>query len=152
MHRLAVTAILCFTLVLSAHGLSVEIAVTPKRLDQGKYAFSISTNTTQDGMSFHVIITAKTGDIPSDSNVGLSIVTHWEPGGSQIMPEKPTIQVMLEKDNRTWEASFAVTRELLKKPGLCLVFTEYDGFVVNGKKHPNSATFYEIKLQDFLKQ
>jgi hypothetical protein len=71
--------ILCLALVLSGilslYGKSTVQFVTPKTLDQGEFVFSISTNSTQNGISFHVTITAKTGEIFPDSQADLSIVT-----------------------------------------------------------------------------
>ena len=155
MHR-SFTSVLWLSLILSAHGLSVEIPVTATNLDQYKYRFAISTNAATNGVAFHVTITAKKEDIPSDSAVGLSIVTHTQDArGSthSIEGVKPTVEVRLKKDNRVWTADFTTSHELLKKPGLCLVFTEITHTIVDGKRvSMPSADFYEIRLQDFLKQ
>ena len=150
MHHFVLAASLWFALVLSAYGLCVEFAVTPKSLGQGNYVFSISTDAARDATSFQVVITAKTNDFPSDSSVSLNIITNW-PGGSQITAVVPPISVTLKKEGHIWRTDFTVPREQLKNPGLCFIFTEPVGFVVNGKKRTDSAIFYEIKLQDFLK-
>ena len=127
MHRLFVTLGLWLALVLSAHGMSMEVPVTTTNLDQSKYRFSISTNAATGGVSFHVIVTAKKEDIHANSEVGLSIVTHTKTGTGEvhsIVRVKPEIPVRVKKDKRVWEADFTVSFELLEKPGLCFVFTE----------------------------
>ncbi|MEO7298310.1 MAG: hypothetical protein ABI042_07005 [Verrucomicrobiota bacterium] len=156
MHRLFITAVFLLGLILSAHGLSVEISVTPTNLDQYKYVFVISTNAAPNGVAFHVAITAKREDISSDSTAGLSIVTHKNEGGNRthsIEGVKPAIPVVLKKESRVWKADFTVSHDLLKKPGLCFVFTERAHANIDGKSVAmESADFYEIKLQDFLKR
>ena len=155
MRRLFTTSILWLSLILSAHGLSVEIPITTTNLDQYKYVFSVSTNAATNGVAFHVTITAKREDVPSDSTAGLSIVTHTKDvDGSthSIEAVKPAIQVMLKKDKRVWEADFTASFELLKKAGFCFVFTETAHTIIDGKSVAMpSADFYEIKLRDFLK-
>lgn len=155
MHRLFITPIFWFGLILPAHGLSVEIPITTTNLDQYKYVFSVSTNAATNGIAFHVTITAKREDVPSDSTAGLSMVTHTKDvGGSThaIEAVKPAIQVTLKKDKRVWEADFTASFELLQKPGICFVFTETAHAIIDGKSVAMpSADFYEIKLRDFLK-
>jgi hypothetical protein len=151
MCRIFVITSLWLTLALSAFGLSMEIRVTPKALDQGAYAFSVTTNAVQGGVAFHVVISAKTGDISTNCSIGVSVVTHWEPGGSEIVPAKPEIPVAVKKDGRIWMADFTISHGQLKQIGLCCVFSQYDYFVVEGRRVPaGAATFYEIKLRDFL--
>ena len=134
----------------SVYGFSMEVPVTPNRLDVGGYGFSISSNATQDGTRFYVTVTAK-GDIPSECSLGLCKVTHWTNGYS-IESVKPAIRVALQKTNRVWKADFTVPRQLLRSPRLCCVFTEQQNDVVRGVSSPScSATFYTIKLRDFLK-
>jgi hypothetical protein len=156
MHRSFITFILWLTLILSAHGLSVEIPVTTTNLDQDKYRFAISANAATNGVAFHVTITAKKEDVPSDSDVGLSIVTQTQDASGSthsIAGAKPTVEVRLRKDKRVWTADFTASEELLKKPGLCFVFTEIAHTIVDGKRVAMpSADFYEISLRDFLKQ
>jgi hypothetical protein len=148
---LLIAAIFWSSLVLSAHGTSVEISITPTNLDQHGYVFSISTNAAQYGVAFHVAISTKTGEIYSDSSVGLSMVTHPKDGGCSITGVEPAIPITLEKDKRVWKSEFTVSQGLLKKPGLCFIFTELAHVIRGGKSVAMpSATFYEIKLQDFL--
>lgn len=155
MHRLFVTIGLWLALVLSARGLSVEIPVTTTNLDQYKYRFSISTNAATGGVAFHVIVTAKKEDIDADSEAGLSIVTHTKTRDGEthsIVSVKPEIPLTVKKHKRVWEADFTVSFKLLKKPGLCFVFTEFAHATIDGKSvGMPSADFYEIKLRDFLK-
>jgi len=156
MHRSFIMSVLWLSLILSAHGLSVKIPVTTANLDQYKYRFAISTNATTNGVAFHVTITAKKEDVPLDSTVGLSIVTHTQDASGSthsIEGVKPSVEVRLRRDERVWTADFTASHELLKKPGLCLVFTELAHRIVDGKRVAMpSADFYEIRLQDFLKQ
>jgi hypothetical protein len=145
--------LLCLTLVLSgvlsSYGRSTQIPLTPQTLDQGEYVFSISTNSTHDGISFHVTITAKKGDIFPDSRADLSIVMR----GPNVPAIRPIKEVTLKKDGHTWMADFVATPELLKTPGICFVFTAYAHAIENGRTvSMPSADFYEIRLLDFLKQ
>jgi hypothetical protein len=147
--------ILCLALVLSgilcSFGRSTQILVTPKNLDQGEYVFSVSTNSTQYGISFHVTITAKTSVIFPDSQADLSIVTRQtesSPGSIRTMK-----QVTLKKEDHTWTADFVTTPDLLKTSGICFVFTAYCHGIENGKTVPEPcADFYELRLLDFLNQ
>jgi hypothetical protein len=154
MHRLFTSLILLHALVLAAHGMSVEIPVTPNNLEQNKYAFLVSTNTGRNGITFHVTITAKTGDIPSDSTADLNIVTITKDGGAMktvIRPVNPPTRVILKKEKRVWQADFTVSRKSLKKAGICFVFTEFAHTTIDGKSvSMPSADLYQIKLHDFL--
>jgi hypothetical protein len=50
-------------------------------------------------------------------------------------------------------ADFSVPRDALKTEGLCFVFTELAHAMVNGKPMTMaSATFYEVRLKDFVKE
>jgi hypothetical protein len=143
--------ILCLALVLigglSASGRSAEFPITPKNLDQGRFVFSISTSPAQEGIAFHVTITAKTGIMPSDAHASLSIVTSTQSARS-IGPVKPELQVTLQKEDRIWTADFVASIDLLKNPDVCLVFNvpAHDD---KGVPMP-AVDFYEIKLRDFL--
>jgi hypothetical protein len=147
--------ILCLALVLSGilsfYGKSTVQFVTPKTLDQGEYVFSISTNSTQNGISFHVTITAKTGEIFPDSRSDLSVVTRQtESSPGSIRTVK---QVTLKKEAHTWTADFVATPELLKTPDICFVFIAYAHDVENGKTvQMPSADFYAVRLLNFLKK
>src|SRR5262249_51680663 len=149
------TAFWC-SFILSAHALSAEIPVTTTNLDQYKYLFAVSTNATSNGVAFRITITGKTADILADSSVNLSIVTQTNDGrgtNHQIAPLKPAIPISLAKGRRVWQADFTMSYELLKKPGLCFVFTEWSHENIHDRLVPaESADFYEIKLQDFLKR
>ena len=155
-YRLFVTLGLWLALVLSAHGLSVEIPITTTNLDQYKYRFSIATNAAAGGVSFHIIVTAKKEDIPADSEASVAIVTHTKTRygvASSMAGVRPAIPVRVKTDKRVWEASFTVSHELLEKPGLCFLFTELAHATIHGKTEVDChADFYEIKLRDFLKQ
>ena len=134
--------------VLSVYADSMIFPVTPISLDQGQFVFSVSTNLTQEGISFHVTITAKTGVIYPDSQAHLNTVT-TTPNSGTIQPVK---SVILKKNDHFWTADFVATPELLKTPGVCFVFIAQGHTIKNGKAIPiPSADFYEIKLQDFLK-
>lgn len=140
MFRVLIITIFWTALVSSAFGLSEEIPVTPKSLDQGKFAFSVVTKTITNGLAFHVVISKKAGDILQGSNVGICIVTHWDTG-YEILPAKPETKVTLKRGERSWTADFIATPALLQTAGASLVFTEYVCF--------GTAESYEIKLRDF---
>jgi len=153
LRRFLMLPVFLSALASSAYGLSVEIPVTPARLDQGAYVFSVSANTATNGAAFQVIITAKKGDIASDCSVGVCVVSHWGDGsGTQIVPAQPPIPVTLKTNGRIWRADFTVSEAELKQAGLCCVFTEQSHWMVKGKSVPApSATFYELSLQDFAR-
>lgn len=156
MHRSFITSVLWLSLILSTHGTSLEIPVTSTNLDQSKYRFAISTNVATNRIAFHVTITGKGEDVPSDSVVSLSIVAHTQNGSHStrsIEGVEPPVEMRLGKDRRVWTADFTVSRKLLKKPGLCLVFTELAHTIVDGRRvFMPSAQFYEFRLKDFLKK
>jgi hypothetical protein len=155
-HPTFVTFGLWLSLVSSAHGMGVEIPITPTNFDQYKYRFLISTNAATKGVAFPVTITAKKEDIHADSASSLSIVTHTQAGGGSmhsIAGVKPEIPITMKKSERVWQADFTVSKELLENPGFCFVFTEIAHATIEGKSVAMpSADFYEIKLHDFLKQ
>jgi hypothetical protein len=154
MCRILFTSILFLGLGSWARGVSVEVPVTPANLDQHPYLFSVIAKRIAGGVAFTLKISAKTNDIYSDSSTNVSIVTHTGDRrriGSTIEPVKPTVAVSLTKEARDWDANFTISDELLKKPGLCFVFTEIARANFNGRPEPvSAATFYEIKLSDFV--
>jgi len=156
MHRSLFVTIVWLIAALSANAASVEIPVTPNDLDHYHYLFAVSMNTNRNGVAFRVTITAKTHEIPAGSSANVSIVTHTKRNGGELHKlekVKPPVRIALKKDKRVWKANFTVSTELLKKPGVCFVFTEMAHAIENGKDVAvPSADFYEIKLQDFWKQ
>jgi hypothetical protein len=156
-HRLIIP-IIWLALVSSARAMSVELPVSPESLDQSHYRFSVATNPTNQGIAFHITILAKKDEIASDSHADVSIVSHTKdsqgsPTGTTIGPMTPTIPLALNKDKHTWTADFTVSRDALKTPGLCFVFTELSHTTIDGKLIAMpSATFYEMKLTDFVKE
>jgi hypothetical protein len=140
----------------SAYGRSVEIPVTPDSFVQGRYIFSVSTNVIQNGVAFHVTIATKSGSIFADSTAAVDIVTHMDivthKENSSSIVAAGTVPITLKKDGHIWKADFIVSDKLLKRPGICFVFTEFCHAIENGKSvSMSSADFYEMKLQDFLK-
>jgi hypothetical protein len=145
-----VAAMVWLVPILSAWGRSVELTVAPDSLDQGRYAFSVSSRATNEEVAFQVTIIAKSGVIYPDSNAELEMVKHFN-NGTSIEPTKMA-EITLKKDDQIWKADFTVLRKSLKTPGLCFIFTEFAHATVNGKLvSMPSATFYEMKLQDFVK-
>ena len=155
--RLSFIALIVWSaFVSSACASSVELPVTPASLDTYAYAFSVSTNATGDSVAFHVTITSKQSDIFPDSSAGVDRVVHKKlsDGGleNSIGSVEPVIPVTLKKEQRVWTADFTVSRELLKNPDICFVFTALAHVTMNGKTVPMpSAEFYELRLQDFIK-
>jgi hypothetical protein len=158
MRHLLIIPTVLFALVISARAASVELPVTPSQLDQNNYKFTVSTAATNNGIAFHVIITAKQSEIFSDSEANLGVVTHPKDGkdtitGTSITPFQPTVPIAFNKAKRAWTADFTLPRESLKTPGLCFVFSELAHDTVNGQRVAMpSVTFYEIKLKEFVKE
>jgi hypothetical protein len=151
MIRIAAIAVLSFALAFTASALSVEIPVTPTGLDQGGYIFSVVTNSAPDGIAFHIVISAKAGEISPDSDVGVSVVHHWD-GGCEIEPAKPHVNVALKRTPGIWTTDFIASRQLLQSPNTCFIFTAYSHAVIHGKLvGMPSAEFFEIRLADFAK-
>jgi hypothetical protein len=151
-----IVSLVWFVFVSSACATSVEIPVTPTNLDTYVYVFSVLTNTASDSVTFHVTITNKQYDIFPDSSASVDMVVHKKHanGGREgsIGPVKPEIPVILKKEKRLWRADFTVSRDVLKNPDVCFVFSELAHTTVNGKTIPMpSITFYELRLQDFAK-
>lgn len=141
--------------VLSGLGQIPEVSVTPTNLDLRDYAFSISTNAAQDGTGFHVIITAKTRNIPTNSSVNLEVVAGEEFSEDTGIPASmgrasPAVKVSLKKSERRWEADFMVPRLQLTDHGLICLFAEgFDG-ETGGVIDAKTVTFYEIRIQEFV--
>lgn len=141
--------------VLSGFGQIPEVSVTPTNLDLHDYAFSISTNAAQDGTGFHVIITAKTHNIPTNSSVNLEVVGDEEFSDDTGIPPMmgraaPPVKVLLKKNKRIWEADFMVPRQQLTDHGLFCLFAEgFDG-ETGGVIDAKTVTFYDIKIQEFV--
>ena len=158
MHRLSITTVLWLVITFTAWGTSMEIPVTPTSLDTYFYLFSVSTNTTQGGIAFHVTMTAKSTDInTNDSSAGLEIVTHTKTSSGGLLVScqslEPSIPVTLKKEKRSWTADFIVSSELLKNPDLYFNCSFLAHRFVNGKSIPMpSVTRYEIRLEDFTGQ
>ena len=140
---------------LSGFGQIPEVSVTPANLDLQDYAFTISTNAAQDGTSFHVIITAKSHNIPTNSSVNLEVVGDEEFSADIGIPPMmgraaPPVKVSLKKSKRIWQADFMVPRQQLTDHGLFCLFAEgFDG-ETGGVIDAKAVTFYEIKIQDFV--
>jgi hypothetical protein len=140
---------------ISGFGQIPSVVVTPTNLDLHDYAFAISTNAAQDGTGFHLIITAKTRDIPTNSSVNLEVGGDEEFSEDTGIPATmgraaPPVKVSIKKNNRIWEADFVVPRQQLRDHGLFCLFGEaYDG-ETGGAIDPKTVTFYEIKIQEFV--
>jgi hypothetical protein len=155
MIRSLVILALWLSLVWPANALSVFIPVTATNLVQGDHRFAVIATTVSNDVHFRIAIIAEKEEIPLDSSSAISIVTHAQDGGATSHlsePVKPEIPITMKKEERMWEAAFTVSNELLKKPGLCFVFTELAHTIVEGKTVAMpSAEVYEVQLQRFLK-
>jgi hypothetical protein len=80
---------------------------------------------TSDGVAFHVIITAKTGGIPPDVEVGLSIIKHTEHSAS-IAPLQAAPKIKLTKASNVWSVDFIASPMLLKRDDIFFVFTVHE--------------------------
>jgi len=141
--------------VLSGFGKIPEVSVTPTNLDLHDYAFSISTNAAQDGTGFHIIITAKTHNIPTNSSVNLEVVGDEEFSEDTGIPAMmgraaPPVKVSLKRNERIWEADFMVPRQQLTDHGLFCLFAEGFDDETGGVIDAKTVTFYEIKIQEFV--
>ena len=154
--RAFIASIFWLALVSSMRATSEELPVTPTNLDTYGYTFLVLTNTTQDGVTFHVTITDKQYDIYPDSGADIDMVIHKKFADGSMERSfgrvTPAIPVALKKEKRFWTADFAVPHTLLENTNACFVFSVLAHSTVNGKIIPMpSVTFYELRLQDFAK-
>jgi hypothetical protein len=158
MRQLLLVPAVLFALALSARATNIELPITPSQLDQHNYKFSVSANSTNQSIAFHVIITAKNDEVGPDCEANLVLVNHTKDSqgpttGPGMTPFTPTVPIAFNKSKRTWTVDFALPRESLKTPGLCFVFSELAHDTVNGQRVAiPSITFYEIKLKEFVKE
>lgn len=158
MRQLLIIPSILFALILSAHATSVELPITPNQLDYQNYKFAVTPTATNNAVAFHIVIAAKQSEISSDSEGNLAVVTHSKDGkgsrtGTEIKPFQPTVPITFNKDKHAWTVDFTLSREALKTPGLCFIFSELAHSTVNGKTIAMpSITFYEVKLKDFVKE
>lgn len=125
--------------------MSIVIPVTPKNLDEvGQFEFVVTNSAVSNGLSFHVIITAKHGSVPADSK-GYLCVAKLTENSKSIGPMTSEAQVALKAGKRTWIADFVASEQLLNNPDACFVF------VILDQRGP-SADFYVLKLRDFAKR
>jgi hypothetical protein len=148
MLRLSIAFVVWLALVSPACALVAEDPVSPRFLETDSYLLSVSTNAAQNGVAFHVTITAKKFDIEANSWARLEIITNKL---VTMIHSKPAIPFTLEKAERVWKADFIIPREALNNPDLYFVFgVPYDP--LNGKQIPlPDAYIYQIRLQDSAK-
>jgi hypothetical protein len=116
--------------------------VTPKNPDGGgQFVFVVTNTAANDGLSFHVIIKAKQGEVPADSK-GYLCVAKFTNSPKSIGPMTRETQVTLKTGKRAWNADFVASDQLLSNPDACFVFTILD------HRGP-AADFYVLKLLDF---
>ena len=148
MLRLSIAFVVWLALVSPACALVAEDPVSPRFLETDSYLLSVSTNAAQDGVAFHVTVTAKKFDIEANSWARLEIITHKS---VTMTHSKPATPVTLVKAERVWKVDFIISREALNNPDLYFVFgVPYDP--LNGKQIPlPDAYIYQIRLQDSAK-
>lgn len=164
MSRLSLTIIALLVSLSAARADNTEFHISSTNLDTLLYSFSVSTNATDAGVAFHVIITHKRFDIYPDSSADVGTIKHKEitnataraPGPiiqtqTSFEALKPAIPIALKKEKRVWTADFTASRELLKNPDLCFVFAVPGLERTRGKTEPPLEDLYELKLQDFAK-
>lgn len=141
-----------FPIIPLAWAASVEIAVPPDGQTQQAYSFNISTNTAAVGLAFHIIITNKVGEIPTNSEAYVGTVTHTTNGerGTTIVPTDPVIPITLIRGTRFWVVDFTLPAKAITQPGLNFIFVDFAHSTINGNTvFMPSADFYELKLGDF---
>jgi hypothetical protein len=145
MKQILIGTLVWLAVVLPTFGKSTVIPVTPKDTDSiDQFKFVVTNSTVSNGLSFHVIITAKHGLMPTDGKGYLCAANLTEQSQS-IGPMTSETQVTLKTDKRTSIADFVASPQLLNNPDACFVFVILDH---NGP----SADFYVLKLRDFTKR
>ena len=91
-------ALLWLTVVFATYGKSTVFSVTPKDPDGGgQFVFVVTNTAVSNGLSFHVIIKAKQGEVPVDSK-GYSCVAKLTGNSKYIGPMTSETQVTLKTD------------------------------------------------------
>ncbi len=125
-----------------ACGKSTVFSVTPKNANGGgQFVFVVTNTAASNGLSFHVIITAKQGEVPADSK-GYLCVAKLTESPKSIGPMTPETRVTLKTGKQAWSADFVASDQLLSDPDACFVFSVLD------HRGP-AADFYVLKLRDF---
>jgi hypothetical protein len=144
MYQIPIAILIWLAVILPAFGESTVIPVTPKDMGGlGLFTFAVTNSTATNGMSFQVVITAKSGSVLADSK-GYLCATKLTGESRNIGPMTPETQVTLKTSGRTSIADFVASSQLLGKPDACFVFAIY-------YRGP-SADFYVLKLRDFAKR
>ena len=112
---------------------------------------------TKDGADFEVRITwKKEGQMRLQPGVQLCVISPM-PGVAGLPPFEAVGgaeagQIELKRGDHAWKADFSVPRDLLKTPGLCVVFSSMVDYTENGKEIiMPSVNSYEVMPRDFLK-
>ena len=122
---------------------SVVFWVTPTNLDGGgQFVFAVTNSPGSDGLSFHVTITPKKGEVPANSEAHLCSA-RIETNSRSFGPLTQETRVALKRSRHTWEADFVTSKELVSQPDTCFVFTAWD------PRSP-AADFYMLRLRDFI--
>jgi hypothetical protein len=145
MNRILIGTLVWLNVVLSAFGRSTIIPITPKDMDgMGQFKCAVTNSTVSNGLSFHVIITAKRGSVPTDSKAYLC-VANITGDSKRIGPMTPETQVTFKTGRQTLIADFVASAQFLSNPDACFAF------VISDHRGP-SAVFYVLMLRDFAKR
>jgi len=126
MNRILLGTLIWLTVVLSAFSRSTIIPVTPKDMDNmGEFKFAVTNSTISNGLSFHVIITAKRGSVPTDCKAYLCFANITGDYKS-IGPMTPETQVTFKPGRQTLIADFVASAQLMSNPDACFVFVISD--------------------------
>lgn len=145
MNQLLLSTLVSLAIVLPAFGKSTVIPVLPKDSnDLGQFAFAVTNSPVTNGLSFHVVITAKSSSVTTDSK-GYLCIAKISGNSRSIGPMNPETQVTFKTVKRTLIADFVASSQLLSNPDASFVF------VITDHEGP-SADFYVLKLRDFAKR
>ncbi len=152
MRRIFLSALACFVLALSAWGQTVQVPVTPDRLEFTNYLFAVMVKPDSAGTAFHVSITNKMDVIGADCAATLTLVNeHFK--AMNMAGLNPPVAVTLNRTDHLWTADFVAPNEVANNPEACFIFVSPDYATdQNGKRiFLPTDRIYEIRLQDFLK-
>ena len=124
-------------------GRSSDLYPLVGRIGGGQFVFVVTNGPASNGLSFHVTIAAKKGEVPSDSEGHLCFARSTT--NSCSITRTPQTQVALKRGHRVWSADFAASNQFLRNADACFVFTVWD------HRGP-AADFYVLKLRDFISQ
>lgn len=140
--------------VLPAMAVMVIVVVSPDKLDQGAYVFSVATNAAPNGTAVRVGIHLKTPDTPPAVSTRADLCLKLSHGGGVSYSDKqsngqPLPTLTVTRRDQDMEASFVASDELLQNTNLYFTFSAVG--VRSGQVVMPGGWIYELNLREFFR-